>query len=337
MVPPTARSANPTWSPRRIKWSGGSFDTRPGLRANRIISLLPSATEIVCALGAGDRLVGRSHECDYPPEIRDLPVCTAPRLENGAGSGEIDRQVKALAREALPIYRLDAEQLKQLRPGLILTQAQCEVCAVSLAEVEAAVSQWPGARPQILSLSPNRLADIWEDIRRVAEALGLADHGREVLRALKNRVVDVIEKACQIKRQPTVACIEWIEPLMAASNWMPELVALAGGANVLGTAGRHSPWMDWATLMEYDPELIVVLPCGFDLPRTRAEAAALVLRPEWSRLSAVKNRRVYLADGSQYFNRPGPRVVESMEILAEMIHPDRFNFGHQGKAWERTP
>jgi iron complex transport system substrate-binding protein len=301
----------------------------------RIVSLLPAATEIVCALGVADRLVGRSHECDFPSEIGALPVCTSPKVDPAASSQEIDRQVKALLQDAVSIYRIDTEKLRQLKPDIILTQAQCEVCAVSLTEVEQAVSEWLGKRPQIISLSPTRLADIWEDIRRVADALGVAGHGKEVLRALKNRAVDIIEKTCQLKDRPSVACIEWIEPLMAAGNWVPELVELAGGSNIAGEAGKHSPWMNWETLTRLNPELIVVMPCGFNIQRTRAEMAALIGRPEWSKLRAVKKDRVYLTDGNQYFNRPGPRIVESLEILTEMIHGDRFNFGHKGKGWER--
>ncbi|MDB6068794.1 MAG: periplasmic binding protein [Pedosphaera sp.] len=305
------------------------------LRKKRIVSLLPSCTEIACALGAADQLVGRSHECDFPPEIRHLPVCTAPKLDVNASSLAIDRQVKNLLQQAVSVYRVETETLKQLQPDVILTQAQCEVCAVGLPEVEQAVSQWLGTRPEIVSLSPARLADIWEDIRRVAEALELVDQGRDILRALKNRVVNIIEKTCVLKNRPSVACIEWIEPLMAAGNWVPELVELAGGSNVAGEPAKHSPWMTWESLVQKDPEIIVVMPCGFDLRRTRAEMGPLLRHDQWPKLRAVKSRRVYLTDGNQYFNRPGPRVVESLEILTEMIHSDRFQFGHQGKNWER--
>jgi iron complex transport system substrate-binding protein len=305
------------------------------MSTQRIVSLLPAATEIVCALGAADRLVGRSHECDFPPEIRSLPACTSAKLESGASSAEIDRQVKNLLWEALSVYSVDNARLKELQPDIIITQAQCEACAVSLAEVEAAVAGWLGRRPQIISLSPNRLADVWEDIRRVGTALGLADGGREALASLKNRAVNIIEKTCVLTQRPTVACVEWIEPLMAAGNWVPELVELAGGANVAGEPGKHSPWMDWETLLGTDPEIIVVMPCGFDVARTRREMTALVQQPGWSKLRAVKKRRVLLTDGNQYFNRPGPRLVESLEILAEILHPGRFDFGHEGKGWEK--
>jgi iron complex transport system substrate-binding protein len=300
----------------------------------RVVSLLPGATEIVCALGAGDQLVGRSHECDHPESVRSLPACTSARLDVNASSKEIDRQVKDLLRQALSIYDVDLEQLKELKPDIILTQAQCEVCAVSLPEVQKAVEEWTGQRPEIISLSPNRVADIWENMWQVAEALEIQE-AKEIIRALKTRVVGIIEKTCTMKHPLNVACIEWIEPLMAAGNWVPELVELAGGKNLFGEAGKHSPWMQFQELVEKDPEVIVVMPCGFNLQRTRSEMPALTNKPEWSKLQAVRKNQVFLTDGNQYFNRPGPRIVESLEILAEILHPKRFNFGHQGKAWEK--
>jgi len=289
---------------------------------------------MVCALGAGDRLVGRSHECDFPPEISQLPACTAPRIDVNATGGAIDQQVKSLP-SGESLYRLDTSLLQSLKPDLILTQAQCAVCAVNLAEVEQLVRQWPGSPPKILALSPARLTDIWDDLRRVSEALGLAEHGREVLRGLKSRVVNIIEKTCVLKQHPSVVCIEWLDPLMAAGNWVPELVELAGGANLAGQAGAHSPWMKWGDLTRLDPDRLMMIPCGFDLVRTRKEMSALSAHPAWSNLRAVKNNCVFLADGSHFFNRPGPRIVESLEILAEILHPDRFNFGYKGKAWEK--
>jgi len=305
------------------------------MKKHRIVSLLPACTEVVCALGEAGRLVGRSHECNYPPEIQGLPVCTAPRIDSSKPSGEIDRQVKASLENAVSIYQIDIGKLKELQPDLILTQAQCEVCAVSMADVEKAVAQWTGKRPELLSVSPQKLVDIWADMRRIAEALDVEEHGREVVRRLKTRVVDLIEKSCQLKERPTVACIEWLEPLMAAGNWMPELVELAGGKSVTGEAGKHSPWLEWDKLKQIDPEIIVVMPCGFDLKRTRAELSSLTGRLEWSGLRAVKSKRVFLADGDHYFNRPGPRIVEAAQILAEIIHPDRFNFGLKGRGWEK--
>jgi iron complex transport system substrate-binding protein len=186
----------------------------------------------------------------------------------------------------------------------------------------------------VLSLSPQRLTDIWADHRKVAEALGLLEPGRDVIRRLKTRVVGIIEQTCLMKRRPSVACIEWLDPLMAAGNWVPELVELAGGLNLFGEPGKHSPWLHYEAISEHDPEFIIVMPCGFNVARSRGEITALTSRPDWTKLRAVKQGRVYLADGNQFFNRPGPRVVESLEILAEMLHPDLFRFGHRGKAWE---
>jgi iron complex transport system substrate-binding protein len=316
-------------------WVESVIDAGNKMRKKRVVSLLPAATEMVCALGAADQLVGRSHECDYPPEVLTLPVCTASNIDAQACSAEIERQVKHLQAQAAPLYRIDAARLNELHPDLILTQGQCEVCAVSLAEVEAIVGKWPGNRTQIVSLSPARLADIWEDMRRVGMALELGEPGREVLRSLKIRVVDIIEKTCVLNQKPKVACLEWIEPSMAAGNWVPELVELAGAVNAGSEPGKHSAWLKRETLAQLDPVVIIAMPCGFSLERTRTEMAALTRHPDWPKLRAVKNRRVFVTDGNQYFNRPGPRIVESLEMLTEMIHPDRFNFGHRGKGWEK--
>jgi iron complex transport system substrate-binding protein len=306
------------------------------MKPQRIISLLPSATEIVCALGGAHLLVGRSHACDYPEEIRELPVCTRPRIDADAGSAEIDRQVKEKLGQALSIYEVDEARIKELKPHLIITQAQCEVCAVSLDEVKQSVASWTNLKPEILSLSPQRLAQVWDNIREVGRAMELVDEGREVLKALKMRVVGIIERACLIKNRPTVACVEWLDPLMAAGNWVPELVDLAGGKNLFGEAGKHSPWMKWEDVQEQDPDIILLMPCGFDLQRTTSELSALSGKPGWPKLKAVKKKQVYLLDGSHYFNRPGPRLVESMEILAEIMHPKLFDFKHEKKGWKRV-
>ncbi|MGH7433336.1 MAG: cobalamin-binding protein [Candidatus Methylomirabilales bacterium] len=300
----------------------------------RIVSLIPSTTEIVCALGSEEQLVGRSHECDFPEWVRRLPVCTEPKFTPDGSSYEIDHRIKAILHQALSVYRVHGDILKELQPDLILTQSQCEVCAVSLRDVEEAVGEWLGLRPQILSLEPKTLADVWANIGRVAEALGVPERGAELVKSLKQRVFGIAAMARTLSPGPTVACIEWIDPLMAAGNWMPELVEMAGGFNLFGETAKHSPWMTWEELVQKDPNVIVVLPCGFDIKRTREEMPALTRKPEWSRLRAVRSGRVYLTDGNQYFNRPGPRLVESLEILAEVLHPASFHFGHEGAGWE---
>jgi iron complex transport system substrate-binding protein len=300
----------------------------------RIVSLIASSTEIVCALGFGDQLVGRSHECDFPPWVQRLPVCTGPKFATDGTSYEIDQRVKAILAEGLSVYRVDAERLRALAPDVIVTQSQCEVCAVSLRDVEQAVCEWIESRPRIVSLEPYALADVWRDIATVATALGAAQRGVELVTRLRRRMEKIVEPARGLRERPSVAVVEWIDPLMAAGNWMPELVEMAGGVNLFGEAGKHSPWMTIEELADRDPDWILVIPCGFDLERTRADMPALAARPEWMRLRAVRERRVVLGDGNQYFNRPGPRLVESLEILAEFLHPEAFQFGHRGSGWQ---
>jgi iron complex transport system substrate-binding protein len=301
----------------------------------RVISLIASATEIVCALGCEEQLVGRSHECDYPPAILRLPVCTEPKFDVSGSSRDIDRRVKDLLRDALSVYRVHADKLAELRPDVIVTQTQCEVCAVSLKDVEAALCSTLPSQPRIVALNPNALADVWNDIRATADALGCPRRGDELVSRLQRRMDAIAVRARVVSNKPTVACIEWIEPLMASGNWMPELVEMAGGINLFGEAGKHAPWMTWEELCARDPEVILVLPCGFDLERTRREMPALTNRPGWDRLYAVRTGRVYLTDGNQYFNRPGPRLAESLEIVAEILHPDEFRFGHEERGWQR--
>jgi iron complex transport system substrate-binding protein len=296
----------------------------------RIVSLIASSTEIVCALGAGEQLVGRSHECDFPGWVKSLPSVTAPKFPTDGTSYEIDQRVKAIVQEGLAVYRVDAAALEALRPDVIITQSQCEVCAVSTKDVEAAVCSIIGSRPQIVSLEPNALDDIWRDIERVAAALGIEERGRTLIASLQGRMDAVGVRARTAGSRPTVACIEWVEPLMAAGNWMPTLVELAGGTNLFGTAGKHSPWMTFDELAARDPDVIVILPCGYDIARAAQDLPLLEKQPRWRSLRAVAGGRVFIADGNQYFNRPGPRVVESLEILAELIHPELFPPRHAG-------
>jgi len=301
----------------------------------RIISLIASATEIVCALGFESQMVGRSHECDFPASVKSLPVCTSPKFEVEGLSYEIDERVKAILQEALSVYRVDADLLERLRPTHIITQSQCEVCAVSLKDVEEAVCQFTSSRPVVVSLEPNALADVWSDIRRVAAALNAPERGEELVAGLRRRMGEIEEKARTAQSRPAVACVEWIDPLMAAGNWSPELVEMAGGLNLFGEVGKHSPWMNWEALVAADPDVIFISPCGFDIARTMEETHLLTDKPEWRGLKAAKEDRVFVADGNQYFNRPGPRLVESLEILSELLHPELFNFGHEGKGWVR--
>ena len=234
----------------------------------RIVSLIASATETVSALGFGGNLVGRSHECDYPATVRNLPACTAAKLDSAASSAEIDRQVKALVAGALSVYLVEAETLKELRPDVIVTQDQCEVCAVSLKEVEEAVCEWVDRSVRIVTLRPDSLDNVFTDVRRVAEALDAPAAGEALTAGMRQRMAAVETHARSLEETPTVACVEWIDPLMAAGNWMPELVSMAGGENLFGSAGRHSPWISFEDLRAADPDVIAVLPCGFDRIRT---------------------------------------------------------------------
>jgi iron complex transport system substrate-binding protein len=272
----------------------------------RIVSLIASATEIVHALGELDHLVGRSHECDYPLSVASLPVCTEPRIAVDGDSREIDRLVKESLRDALSVYRVFDDVLERLQPTHIITQVQCEVCAVSLRDVEQSVARRLASAPRIVPLNPNSLADIWDDIRRVARSLEIEERGEAVIARLQQSMREISARALAQPERPRVACIEWLEPLMPAGLWTPELVAMAGGTY---------------SAVEHDPDVIIALPCGFDLPRTAREMHWLTDRSGWHDLRAVREGQVYIADGNQYFNRPGPRVVESLEILAEILHP----------------
>lgn len=299
----------------------------------RIISLIASATEIVHALGLGEFMVGRSHECDFPPAVKNLPQCTEPKFNVDGTSYQIDQRVRAILQEALSVYRVDSAILDELRPTHIITQAQCEVCAVSLKDVEEAACDLIGSCPEIISLMPDSLADIWADVKRVGVALGVDDRATALLSEMHNRIEEIRKKASTAVGRPTVASVEWIDPLMAGGNWLPELVDIAGGKNLFGVAGKHSPAMTFAELTFADPDIIIVMPCGFDIERACVDMPFLEREPGWQALKAVRNQRVFVADGNQYFNRPGPRVVESLEILAEIIHPELFKFGHEGQGF----
>ena len=217
-----------------------------------VVSLIASATEIVCALGARDRLVGRSHECDFPEDVKALPVLTSPKFLVNGSSYEIDQRVKAILQEGLSVYRVDAEKLKALRPNVIVTQDHCEACAVSLKDVELAMCDWSGRATKIVSLKPDRLADIWQGIRQVARALECESKGESVVAELTARMQATAKVSATARYLPRVASIEWIDPLTAGGNWMPELVEMAGGENLFGQAGQHSPWLKWDEFVAAD-------------------------------------------------------------------------------------
>jgi iron complex transport system substrate-binding protein len=287
----------------------------------RIVSLLPSATEIVCALGLRDQLVGVSHECDFPQSVVGLPKLTAAKIDAERPSAEIDRDIRKLVESGLGVYRMNAELLAELKPDLIVTQDQCEVCAVSFSDVLRATRELVGLDVRIVSLRPSRLEDVWIDIETVAEAAGCAARGAELTRALRNRLA-ALERRTRRLARPRIACLEWLDPLMAAGNWVPDLVELAGGAYDLVDSGAHSAWLDWQRLAASSPDVLCAMPCGFGLDRTRTEITALLREPRWATLPAVSSGRIFAVDASAYFNRPGPRLVESAEILAAILHPE---------------
>ncbi len=274
----------------------------------------------------------RSHECDYPPEIQDRPICTEAQLNSEQPSAQIDADVLDLTQKALSIYKIKTDVLEQLQPTHIVTQDQCDVCAVNFTDVEKAVAELTHSSPKVISLQPNVLSDVWADIERVATTLGV--ESRSLLIGLQSRIEACRQKTQGLSERPTVAAIEWTEPLMAAGNWIPELVELAGGKSVFGMAGQHSPYLKWDTLVKADPEVIIIMPCGFGLDRTRQETQLLTQHPEWSSLKAVRTGKVFITDGNSYFNRPGPRLVDSLEILAEILHFDIFDFGYRGTGWK---
>ncbi len=304
------------------------------LAPRRVVTLLASGTEIVYALDCGDRLVGRSHECDFPPPVNGLPMVTRPRLDTDAPSRQIDHDVRSLLSQALSVYVVDHEKLAALAPDLLITQVQCEVCAVSLKDVEEAVRRGLPSNPRILSMKPDVLADLFADMRAIASALEVPERGVQLVTRLRARMRGISERA-KGRTRPRVACIEWIEPLMIAGNWTPELLHLAGAEDVLGQAGRHAGAIGFEQLAAADPDAIWITPCGFGLGRTRTELTPLTSHPGWASLRAVREGRVFLGDGSALFNRPGPRVIVALECLAEALHPEAYRFGHENIGWAR--
>ncbi|MBU1374514.1 MAG: cobalamin-binding protein [Alphaproteobacteria bacterium] len=307
------------------------------MSALRIVSLLPSATEIVAAVGMADQLVGRSHQCDFPVDVRHLPALSETKVNLDGTSRDIDRRVNEIIAQGVSVYRVDAELLRALKPDVIITQTQCAICAVTPGDLEDALCEWTGMAPILVSLEPNDLADVWGDMRKVGRALGAEGPAHAAIVGLQARLMAIRETANRAARYPTVAAIEWIDPLMAGGNWMPELIEAAGGQSLFATAGQHSPWLDWSALAAADPEVILLLPCGFTIAQSLADIPLLAGRPEWAALTAVREGRVFVIDGHHYFNRPGPRLVESAEMIAEILHPDLFAFGHEGTGWVRLP
>lgn len=280
----------------------------------RIVSLIPSATELVCALGFRGSMVGRSHECDFPADVESLPALTAPKMDPRAGTETIDRDVRRLVEQGLSVYRIDTDALERLQPDVVVTQDQCQVCAVSLADVSAAVCQLAKRDVQVVSLSPLSLADVFEDALTVARALGVEERGHALVGEQRGRLAATVS-AAPPGRRPRVAHIEWIAPLMVGGHWMHELVEAAGGEHRLGVRDGNNRPVPWDDLRAYDPEVVVIAPCGFKIPQSERDLGLLERLPGWSETTAAKTGRVFLADGNAFFNRPGPRLVDTAEIV----------------------
>lgn len=299
---------------------------RSGLR---IASLLASGTEIVFGIGLGDQLVAVSHECDHPSEVAGRPRVTYAKVNSDADSRRIDEQVRTMCAQGEPLYGIDEAKLAALRPNVILTQAQCDVCAVRYEDVMTLVGRVPALREtRVTALNPTRLCHVFEDILRVAESCGVAEAGRNYVDSLKARVAAVevrVRENVPIDQRVRVACLEWLDPPMLSANWIPDLIELAGGRCELTSAGAHSGYADWDEIRRFDPEVVVLMPCGFDLARTLSEATVVQTSPGWGELTAVQNGRVFAVDGNAYFNRSGPRMVDSLEMLAGIFHPGMFD------------
>ena len=312
----------------------------------RVVSLLASATEMIAALGCLDQLVARSHECDYPPDVLSLPVVSRVQIDVETSSADIDAQIKRLSQskletenaalKALSIYAIDVALLQELRPDVIITQTQCEVCAVSERDVMQAVEQLTGLQPRIVALAPYRLDDVWEDVVRVGEALDRRTQAELLVQSYQQRLMDLHELSAHQGKKPRVAVLEWLDPLMGAGNWTPELVEMAGGEHVFGEIGQHSPWLSWEELLAADPDVLVLSPCGFTLERTLQDVPLLEKHPSWQSLQAVKDGRVYAIDGNAYINRSGPRLVESAEIMGRILWGPLPGIRVDEQAWMRV-
>jgi iron complex transport system substrate-binding protein len=289
----------------------------------RIVSLLPSATEIVCELGLITELVGISHDCDWPPEIRNRPVLSDALIHSELSSDEIDRTVREALHNGMSVYHLDPEQLKALQPDLILTQELCEVCAPSFDDVRMA-AKLIDSPPQIISLEPHRVSEILENISLIGQLTNKTQQAKKLIISLQTRIDRILSRADEFEEWPRVLCLEWLSPLFIAGHWVPEMVEWAGGVT-MGETGEPSLEIAWNDVENFEPEIIILMPCGFTPERTTRELDLLSGHDSWSDLRAVKNDQVFITHGSYYFNRPGPRVVTGLEILATIIHPELFD------------
>ncbi len=289
---------------------------------------------MVCALGLEGQLIGRSHACDYPESVTDLPVLTSVNYSRASHSQskDIHESVTRLLQKALSIYDVDEEMLRRLSPGIILTQDHCEVCAVSFNELQKAVRKTFGDTTQVVSVSPSTLQGIFKSFQNIADALDVSKKGQDLVESIQNRFDDILDRTQELEK-PSVVALEWLDPLMTGGNWMPEMIKIAGGVPHLAEAGKHSPWCTWDDIHSLDPDILLIVPCGYGINKTMGEMGVLTKNEGWKDLAAVKNNRVYILDGNHYFNRPGPRIKTSVEILAEIFHPEEFDRHHEKSGW----
>lgn len=289
----------------------------------KIASLLPSCTEIAYALGLGDNIVGVSHECDFPEQAKSKPALTKTRINPHKRSYEIDRDVLKIVKQGLSVYDIEEYKLKELNPDVILTQDQCEVCAVSLKDVQQAVNK-SICNAKIISLQPETLQNILNDIITIGKQTYKEQEAQELINNLKSRINYIKSKTEYLTNKPKVCVIEWIEPIMVAGNWVPEMIEIAGGINLIGKHGKHSKKINLKQILEHQPDKIIIAPCGFKVYQTMNDIDFLIEKPEWNQLNAVKNNEVYIIDGNAYLNRPSQRIVDTLEIMASIIHPELF-------------
>lgn len=287
----------------------------------RICSLLPSATEILYALGLGDSVVGVTHECDYPPEAAQKPALICPRVDPGASPAELDEQVRELVERGESLYAVDDALLRRLDPDLIVTQDLCHVCAASPDDLATALAHFE-RMPRVLSLSPHTIADVWDDIRRIGQATCRVSEAERFISELKARVASIEKLVSAAPEQPRVVCLEWLDPPYMGGHWVPQMVARAGGKDMLGRPGEPSYRVPWSRIVDARPEVIVVMPCGYNVQRTGAEFKKLQLPSAWPGLPAVKNGRVFAVDANSYFSRSGPRIADGIALLATLFHPE---------------
>ena len=291
----------------------------------RIASLIASATEIVAALGLGDQLVGVSHECDWPPEaVRGRAILTSPKMDVTRRSLDIHKDVQEIVAQGLSVYNIDVEKLKQAKPDILITQDQCEVCAVTYDDVVKATQTCLASDAKIVTLHPDSLDDIFKDILKVGKALGVASKAEKLVQKIRTKMDAVAQKTEKLKNKPRVVCLEWLNPLMVAGNWIPEMVAMAGGVNGITKEGDHTKVVEWAELKNYDPDILILMPCGFKIAQTLENRSDLENLPGFQNLKAVQNKKVFIVDGNTYMNRPGPRILESLHILAGFFYPELF-------------